>query len=77
MPVQYGGGLRSLPAVRDALRAGAERVILGTAAYTDIDFLDDVLGALPRARHRLGRHARRERLDLGLAGDDADAGRRR
>jgi phosphoribosylformimino-5-aminoimidazole carboxamide ribotide isomerase len=45
VPVQYGGGLRSLPAVRDALRAGAERVILGTAAFTDIDFLDDVLGA--------------------------------
>src|SRR3954463_2653607 len=45
VPVQYGGGLRSLPAVRDALRAGAERVILGTAAYTDIDLLDDVLGA--------------------------------
>jgi phosphoribosylformimino-5-aminoimidazole carboxamide ribotide isomerase len=45
VPVQYGGGLRSLPAVRDALRAGAERVILGTAAYNDIDFLDDVLGA--------------------------------
>jgi phosphoribosylformimino-5-aminoimidazole carboxamide ribotide isomerase len=45
VPVQYGGGLRSLPAVRDALRAGAERVILGTAAYTDIDFLDDVLAA--------------------------------
>ena len=44
VPVQYGGGLRSLPAVRDALRAGAERVILGTAAYTDVDFLDDVLG---------------------------------
>jgi phosphoribosylformimino-5-aminoimidazole carboxamide ribotide isomerase len=45
VPVQYGGGLRSLPAVRDALRAGAERVILGTAAYNDIDFLDEVLGA--------------------------------
>jgi len=45
VPVQYGGGLRSLPAVRDALRAGAERIILGTAAFTDIDFLDDVLGA--------------------------------
>jgi phosphoribosylformimino-5-aminoimidazole carboxamide ribotide isomerase len=45
VPVQYGGGLRKLPAVRDALRAGAERVILGTAAFTDIDFLDDVLGA--------------------------------
>src|SRR5690349_18785599 len=45
VPVQYGGGLRSLGAVRDALRAGAERVILGTAAFKDIDFLDDVLGA--------------------------------
>ena len=45
VPVQYGGGLRSFPAVRDALRAGAERVILGTAAFTDIDFLDDVLAA--------------------------------
>jgi phosphoribosylformimino-5-aminoimidazole carboxamide ribotide isomerase len=43
VPVQVGGGLRSLPAVRDALRAGAERVVLGTAAYTDVDFLDDVL----------------------------------
>jgi phosphoribosylformimino-5-aminoimidazole carboxamide ribotide isomerase len=45
VPVQYGGGLRSLPAVRDALRAGAARVVLGTAAYNDIDFLDDVLAA--------------------------------
>jgi phosphoribosylformimino-5-aminoimidazole carboxamide ribotide isomerase len=45
VPVQYGGALRSLPAVRDALRAGAARVILGTAAYTDVDFLDDVVGA--------------------------------
>jgi phosphoribosylformimino-5-aminoimidazole carboxamide ribotide isomerase len=45
VPVQTGGGLRSLGAVRDALNAGAERVILGTAAFTDLDFLDDVLGA--------------------------------
>ena len=45
VPVQYGGGLRSLPAVREALRAGAERVIVGTAAFRDIDFLDDVVAA--------------------------------
>jgi phosphoribosylformimino-5-aminoimidazole carboxamide ribotide isomerase len=45
VPVQYGGGLRSLTAVRDALRAGAERVILGTAALNDVDFLDECLGA--------------------------------
>jgi phosphoribosylformimino-5-aminoimidazole carboxamide ribotide isomerase len=40
VPVQYGGGLRSPGAVRDALGAGAERVVLGTAALTDPDLLD-------------------------------------
>jgi phosphoribosylformimino-5-aminoimidazole carboxamide ribotide isomerase len=45
VPVQYGGGLRTLSSVRDALRAGAERVIVGTAALRDLDFLDDVLAA--------------------------------
>lgn len=43
VPVQYGGGLRSVEAVRDALAAGATRVILGTAAFTDVDFLDEVI----------------------------------
>jgi phosphoribosylformimino-5-aminoimidazole carboxamide ribotide isomerase len=43
IPIQYGGGLRTVEAVRDALRAGAERVIIGTAAFRDIDFLDDVI----------------------------------
>jgi len=45
IPVQCGGGLRSLAAVRAALDAGVERVILGTAAFADVDFLDDVLAA--------------------------------
>jgi phosphoribosylformimino-5-aminoimidazole carboxamide ribotide isomerase len=43
VPVQYGGGLRSFVDVRDALAAGANRVVLGTAAYTDIEFLDQVV----------------------------------
>ena len=43
VPVQYGGGLRSFVAVRDALAAGAQRVVLGTAAYTDVEFLDSVV----------------------------------
>jgi len=43
VPVQYGGGLRTVEAVREALRAGAERAIIGTAAFRDIDFLDDVV----------------------------------
>lgn len=43
VPVQVGGGLRSVDAVRAAVGAGVTRVVLGTAAYTDIDFLDDVI----------------------------------
>jgi phosphoribosylformimino-5-aminoimidazole carboxamide ribotide isomerase len=45
VPVQYGGGLRTVDAVREALRAGAERAILGTAAFRDVDFLDECLTA--------------------------------
>ena len=45
VPVQYGGGLRTVGAVRDALRAGAERVIVGTAALRDVDFLDEIVAA--------------------------------
>jgi phosphoribosylformimino-5-aminoimidazole carboxamide ribotide isomerase len=44
VPVQVGGGLRSVGAVEDAMTAGASRVVLGTAAFTDVDFLDQVLG---------------------------------
>ena len=43
VPVQYGGGLRSLVAVREALAAGAARVVVGTAAYSDLDFLDEIV----------------------------------
>jgi phosphoribosylformimino-5-aminoimidazole carboxamide ribotide isomerase len=39
LPVQYGGGLRSSVAIDDALAAGASRVILGTAAFTDPELL--------------------------------------
>jgi phosphoribosylformimino-5-aminoimidazole carboxamide ribotide isomerase len=43
VPVQYGGGLRDARSVRAALAAGADRVVVGTAAYTDSDFLDEVI----------------------------------
>ena len=43
VPVQYGGGLRSAEAVSEALAAGATRVILGTAAFTDPELLSRVL----------------------------------
>jgi phosphoribosylformimino-5-aminoimidazole carboxamide ribotide isomerase len=44
VPVQYGGGLRSAQAVSDALGAGAARVILGTAAFTQTGLLEQALG---------------------------------
>jgi phosphoribosylformimino-5-aminoimidazole carboxamide ribotide isomerase len=43
VPVQVGGGLRSIGAVRDAIDAGAARVVIGTAAYQDVDFLDQAV----------------------------------
>jgi len=45
VPVQYGGGLRSPTAVADALAAGANRVILGTVAFSEQAVLDDALEA--------------------------------
>jgi len=48
VPVQYGGGLRDVQAVREALGAGADRVVIGTAAYTDVDFLDEVIRTWPK-----------------------------
>jgi phosphoribosylformimino-5-aminoimidazole carboxamide ribotide isomerase len=43
VPVQFGGGLRSARAVSDALAAGAARVILGTAAFTETGLLEQAL----------------------------------
>jgi len=47
VPVQVGGGLRSAKSVKAVLDAGAARVVLGTAALRDQDFLDETI-----ARHR-------------------------
>jgi phosphoribosylformimino-5-aminoimidazole carboxamide ribotide isomerase len=45
VPVELGGGLRSIASIRRALAAGASRVVLGTAAFTDPDLLDEALRA--------------------------------
>ncbi len=41
--VQLGGGLRTVAAVESAFAAGVTRVVIGTAAYADVDFIDAVL----------------------------------
>lgn len=43
VPVQLGGGLRTLEAISEALDAGVKRVIIGTAAFTDPDLLEQAL----------------------------------
>src|SRR5580704_18130755 len=47
VPVQYGGGLRTLEAIEAALEAGAQRAILGTAAFKDEALLDAALARWP------------------------------
>ena len=61
VPVQLGGGLRSLDAIRAALDLGASVAILGTAAIRDPAFLAAACAAFPR-RVGLGLDARAGRL---------------
>lgn len=42
-PIQVGGGLREMAAVDAVLEAGAARVVIGTAALRDPEFLDEAL----------------------------------
>jgi phosphoribosylformimino-5-aminoimidazole carboxamide ribotide isomerase len=42
-PIQVGGGLRDAGSVAAVLEAGAERVVIGTAALRDPAFLDEAL----------------------------------
>jgi phosphoribosylformimino-5-aminoimidazole carboxamide ribotide isomerase len=41
--IQFGGGLRSLAAMDEALALGADRLVVGTLALSDPALLDDVL----------------------------------
>jgi phosphoribosylformimino-5-aminoimidazole carboxamide ribotide isomerase len=58
IPVQFGGGLRTLDAVESALEAGASRVVIGTRALEDPDFMLFLLNELGPAKVALGIDAR-------------------
>ncbi len=45
IPIQVGGGLRTREAVADTIKLGADRVILGTVAAENPDFLKELLAA--------------------------------
>lgn len=57
IPVQVGGGIRSLETVSDYLERGVERVILGTAALRDPALLEEASSRYP-GRVALGIDAR-------------------
>jgi phosphoribosylformimino-5-aminoimidazole carboxamide ribotide isomerase len=42
-PIQVGGGLRDAASAAAVLEAGAERIVIGTAALRDPEFLDEAL----------------------------------
>lgn len=47
VPVELGGGLRSLETVEEAMATGVERVVVGTAAYDDREFLRVICEKFP------------------------------
>jgi phosphoribosylformimino-5-aminoimidazole carboxamide ribotide isomerase len=47
VPVQLGGGIRSLETVEQALAAGVDRVILGTVALRDPELVAEAAGRFP------------------------------
>ena len=57
VPVQLGGGLRSLAALEQAFASGIERAVVGTAAIEDADFLAEACRRYP-GRIALGIDAR-------------------
>ena len=60
--IQVGGGFRSLDLVRRGVELGAERVVIGTAAATDPDFLAAAAAAVPADRLAVGVDARDGRV---------------
>jgi len=46
-PVQAGGGIRNIDTVREYFGLGVKRVILGTAAFSDDEFLRRACGEFP------------------------------
>lgn len=80
VPVQVAGGIRSAEAGRRWIDVGADRVILGTAALTDLDVLHEAIKTIgPRlvvAPDALGREVRIAGWTKGTGEDVVDAARR-
>jgi phosphoribosylformimino-5-aminoimidazole carboxamide ribotide isomerase len=80
VPVQVAGGIRSADAAEEWIRRGADRVVLGTAALTDLDVLHEAVERLgPRlivAPDALGREVRVSGWTTGTGEDVVVAAQR-
>ncbi|TFG77787.1 MAG: 1-(5-phosphoribosyl)-5-[(5-phosphoribosylamino)methylideneamino]imidazole-4-carboxamide isomerase [Thermodesulfobacteriales bacterium] len=47
-PVQVGGGIRNIDTVREYVKMGFKRIILGTTAFSDQDFLRNACSEFPQ-----------------------------
>ena len=52
LPIQIGGGIRSLETIEHYVKAGVSYVIIGTKAVKDPQFVTDACKAFPRQNHR-------------------------
>ena len=77
MPVQLGGGIRDMRTVDGWLDKGVARVIIGTAAVRDPDFVREAARLLSRPDRGRHRRARRPRRGRGLGADRPSVSARR
>lgn len=64
IPVQTGGGIRDLAAVGLLIESGVERVVIGTAAVTEPEFLDEAVEAFGPERFVVALDSRRGMISL-------------
>ena len=75
IPVQLGGGIRSMEDIEEALQLGVYRVILGTAAVRNPDFVSEAVAKYTCSRVVVGIDARdgEVRVDGWTEGSGVDA----
>lgn len=64
IPVQTGGGIRDLAAVGLLLDSGVERIVIGTAAVIEPEFLDEALESFGPERFVVALDSRRGMISL-------------
>lgn len=71
-PIEVGGGVRDLGAVGLLLDSGVERVVIGTAAVTDPEFLEEAIESFGAERFVVALDSRRGMVSLSGWLEDFD-----